>query len=143
MKMLFVSILAGLSLAAQPKVSGRLTDLYGDNAEFVSRNTKVVLMTKSSRDTVSVDDKLTFTFPKAEAGTAYLYLVSPVVPRNVEYKFRVRKNKPTEVSLKYSRFRNPPQQDTKTPEERQEELMTGLFIARVAIDLIFLLRHLH
>jgi hypothetical protein len=138
-----VVLLAYASLSAQPKVSGKLVDLAGDNAEFVSRNTKVVLLTKTTRDTVSVNEKLAFEFPKAEAGTAYLYLVSPVVPRNVDYKFRVKKNKPTEIALKYDRFRHPPQPDEKTPEERQEELMTGLFIARVAIDLIFLLRHLH
>ena len=137
-----VTLLAG-SLAAQPKVSGKLVALAGENAEYLSRNTKVVLISKHVRDTVSLDSDLHFEFPRAESGTAYLYLVSPAVPRNVDYKFRVKRKDPTTVALQYEKFRNPPQQVEKTPEEREDELMTGLFIARVAIDLIFLLRHLH
>lgn len=110
--------------------------------DFIVRNTKVVLLTKTSRDTVGVNDRLEFSFPNAGAGTAFLYLSSPVLPSHTEYKFRVKKHKPTTVSLEYDRFAQTPRR-IKTPEEREDDLVKGLFIARLAADIIIMVGHLN
>ena len=137
-------LLVCVGLFAQPTVRGKITlKSPAHDRDFIVRHTKVVLLTKSSRDTVSINDKLEFEFPEAKAGTAFLYLSSPVLPRNTEYKFRVKKNRPTAVSLEYDRFQAEPTKRMKSPEEREDDLVKGLIIARIAVDFLGLLQYLN
>lgn len=137
----FLLLMACAGLTAQPTVRGKITlKSPSHDRDFIVRNTKVVLLTKTSRDTVSLNDKLEFEFPEAKAGTAFLYLSSPVLPRNTEYKFRVKKNKPTAVSIQYDRFQAEPAKRMKSPEEREDDLVKGLIIARLAVDFIGLIQ---
>jgi hypothetical protein len=136
MKQIYFFVLALLftaALVAQPAVRGRVT-LYSPthDRDFIVRHTKVILVTKTSRDTVAINDKLEFEFSNPAPGKAFLYLSSPVLPSHTEYKFRIRKRKPTSVALQYDRFQT---QRVKTPEEQADDVATGFFIARLAVDL--------
>lgn len=136
-----VLLLMGVALSAQPTVRGKITlKSPAHDRDFIVRHTKVVLLTKNSRDTVSINDRLEFEFPTATAGTGFLYLSSPVLPRNTEYKFRVKKRKPTSVSLEYDRFQAEPARSMKSPEEREDDLVKGLIIARLAVDFLGLIQ---
>lgn len=140
MKQLYFFLLIAASAMAQPSVKGRITlHSPAHDRDYIVRNTKVVLLTKASRDTVAINDRLEFEFPAAAPGTGFLYLSSPVLPHHTEYKFRIKKKKPTSVSLEYDKFQTQPTQRMKTPEEREHDLDKGLFFARLAVDVAILI----
>lgn len=124
-------------LVAQPSVRGKVT-LHAPlhDRDFIVRHTKVILVTNTARDTAAINDRLEFEFPEADPGAAFLYLSSPVLPSRTEYKFRIKKNKPTSVSLQYDRFQEARAPQMKSAEDREEDFERGLFIARLATDLL-------
>ena len=133
----FVFLLATAGIVAQPAVRGTVTlHSPAHDRDFIVRHTKVILLTKTSRDTVSINDKLQFEFTNATPGKGLLYLSSPVLPANTQYKFRIKKHKPTSVSLQYDRFQAAAARRIKTDEEIEEDFAKGLFIARLATDLL-------
>jgi hypothetical protein len=128
------ALLFTAGLMAQPAVRGKVTlHSPAHGRDFIVRHTKVILATKTSRDTVAINDKLEFEFLNPAPGQAVLYLSSPVLPSHTEYKFRIKKKKPTSVSLEYDRFQTQP---VKSPEEQADDVAKGLFIARLALDLV-------
>jgi hypothetical protein len=132
----FLILLFTVGVIAQPSVRGKLAlQAPLHDRDFIVRHTKVILVTKTSRDTVAINDKLEFEFPKANSGTAYLYLSSPVLPSDTQYKFRVKKHKPTSVSVVYDRFQAVREVNVKSAEDREDDFEKGLFIARLATDL--------
>ena len=132
----FLALLCCMSVTAQPSVKGKLGLMSAaHDRDYILRNTKVILLTKGSRDTTTINERLEFEFPNANPGPAFLYLSSPVLPAHTEYQFRVKKNKPTKVAVEYARFQTQIA-NAKSPEEREADLMTGLFIARLALDLM-------
>ena len=137
MKYFYFFLLFSAGVMAQPSVTGKV-NLYAPfhDRDFIVRHTKVVLQTETSRDTVSINDKLEFAFPNAKPGKAILYLSSPVLPSNTQYAFRIKKKNPTTVSIQYDRFQAERESRMKTPEERAEDFEKGLFIARLAADLV-------
>lgn len=139
--LLLFSLLFPMIIVAQPSVSGKILVPDTHDANWIGENTKVVLLTKTRRDTVSLST-LTYSFPEAEKGKAYLYLVSPELPSRTSYKFRIRKNKPTVVDLRYDKFEELPPRREKSPEEKQDDLMKGLLIARIAVDVFLIFKHL-
>jgi len=136
----FLVLLFTACAVAQPSVKGKLGLMSASHdRDYILRNTKVILLTKGARDTTSINERLEFEFPKANPGPAYIYLSSPVLPTHTEYKFRVKKNKPTKVALEYARFQTQ-MANAKSPEEREADLMTGLLIARLAVDLMIFIQ---
>ena len=130
-----VLLFCGL-VGAQPSVKGKLGLMSAaHDRDYILRNTKVILLTKGARDTTTINERLEFEFANATPGPAFIYLSSPVLPKHTEYKFRVRKNKPTKVSIEYARFQTQ-MGYAKSPEEREADLATGFFIARLALDLV-------
>jgi hypothetical protein len=131
-----------VSCNAQTSVKGNLVLPIGQDKEFIIRTTKVVLIASKERDTVAINDDLTFNFENTAHGKGYLYLVSPTLPGYTEYKFRIRKNKPTVVALQYGKFTNAPRPQ-KTPEEREAALERAALFARIAFDFIILFQSFH
>jgi len=132
----FLLLLVGATLCAQPSVKGKLGLMSAaHDRDYILRNTKVILLTKGARDTASVNERLEFEFANVNPGPAFLYLSSPVLPKHTEYKFRIRKSKPTKVAIEYARFQTQTGY-AKSPEEREADLATGFFIARLALDLV-------
>jgi len=136
----FLVLLCCATLAAQPSVKGKLGLMNAaHDRDYILRNTKVILLTKTSRDTATINERLEFEFPHANAGTGYLYLASPVLPSHTEYKFRIKKHKPTKVSIEYGRFQTQ-MVNAKSPDEREKDFDTALFITRLAIDLAVIIQ---
>ena len=131
------------SLFAQSAVQGKLVLKPSHKQDFIARNTRVILQTKTACDTVTVNDSLVFFFPKAESGRAYLYLDSPILTDHVKYKFHIRKNKPTEVSLRYEKFETPMIDKVISPEEREAFVEAGLAMLRLTADLLIILGSAH
>jgi hypothetical protein len=143
--LLLFLLFLGVSVSAQKSIDGKLILDKKENKDFVLRNTKVILVTKTKTDSTSINEDLSFSFANIESDSASIYLKSPVLSPDAVTKFELRKRKPTRLKLNYEaihRFSTTDNmvRNNKSDEQRFVEFSNALFLIKTIAEVFFIIK---
>jgi len=131
---------------AQKSIKGTLALKESDNKDFILRNTKVMLVTKTGVDSTAINEDLTFSFENIQSDSATIYLKSPILSPNAVTKFSLRKRKPTKLKLNYETihdFSSNGYAQTKSKEEQFADFNNTMTAIKLIADIFIAISLLH
>ena len=91
-----------LGFSQTGEIHGKL--ILGDleNYQTVSKNTFIILKSKTRIDTVKVDENLSFKFTKLSTDTLRIFTSPRSYPTNIYYRINLKEGEVKKIELKYS-----------------------------------------